>query len=117
MKGVTLTNLKHIKTPKGDIFGALKKTTLTTDAIALYMPDTLNYQHRQGYSDMSPGNSLLGQLIEAGTSEYDKFTQGQGAYDSIKNAIIKTGLAVGTELAKGKAGEVGALGAFAATGV
>jgi len=26
MKGVTLTNLKHIKTPKGDIFGALKKT-------------------------------------------------------------------------------------------
>ena len=98
-------------------FGALKKTTLTTDAIALYMPDTLNYQHRQGYSDMSPGNSVLGQAIQAGTSEYEKFTQGQGAYDSIKNTAIKTGLAKLTQIAKDKAGEVGALGAFAATGV
>ena len=98
-------------------FGALKKTTLTTDAIALYMPDTLNYQHQQGYSDMSPGNSVLGQAIQAGTSEYEKFTQGQGAYDSIKNTAIKTGLAKLTQVAKDKAGEVGALGAFAATGV
>ena len=98
-------------------FGALKKTTLTTDAIALYMPDTLNYQHRQGYSDMSPGNSFLGQVIVAGSSEYEKFTQGQDAFDSIKNAAIKTGLALLTKIAKDKAGEVGALGAFAATGV
>lgn len=98
-------------------FGALKKTTLTTDAIALYMPDTLNYQHRQEYSNMSPGNSVLGQAIQAGTSEYEKFTQGQGAYDSIKNTAIKTGLAKLTQIAKDKAGEVGALGAFAATGV
>ena len=98
-------------------FGALKKTTLTTDAIALYMPDTLNYQHRQGYSDMSPGNSFLGQVIVAGSSEYEKFTQGQDALDSIKNAAIKTGLALLTKIAKDKVGEVGALGAFAATGV
>jgi dTDP-4-dehydrorhamnose 3,5-epimerase len=26
MKGVLISNLKHVKTPKGDIYGALKKT-------------------------------------------------------------------------------------------
>ena len=81
------------------------------------MPDTLKYEHSQAYSDLSPGNSVLGQAIAAGTSEYEKFTQGQGAYDSIKNTVIKAGLAKLTQTAREKAGDVGALGAFAATGV
>jgi len=99
-------------------FGALRRTTLTTDAIALYMPDTLNYQHHQRYSDMSPGNSLLGQMIEAGVSSVDGIKAGgDKREEAIKNAVIKAGLAMGKQLAKDKAGEFGALGAFAATGV
>jgi hypothetical protein len=81
------------------------------------MPDTLNYTYSQSYSDLSPGNSVLGQSIAAGTSEYEKFTQGQSAYDSMKNTVIKAGLAKLTQTAKEKAGDVGSLGAFAATGV
>jgi hypothetical protein len=98
-------------------FGALKRTTLTTDSIALYMPDTLNYVYAQGYTDMSPGNSLLGQTIVAGADEYEKFTKGQSTFESLKNVAIKAGLSKLTDVAKEKAGEVGALGAFAATGV
>ena len=98
-------------------FGALKRTTLTTDSIALYMPDTLNYVYAQGYTDMNPGNSLLGQTIVAGADEYEKFTKGQSTFESLKNVAIKAGLSKLTDIAKEKAGEVGALGAFAATGV
>lgn len=98
-------------------FGALKKTTLTTDSIALYMPDTLNYVYVQGYTDMSPGNSILGQAITAGTDELEKYLSGQSGTESSKNAVIKAGAAALISGAKEKAGEVGALGAFAATGV
>ena len=112
-KSIIDTRLKNITDKR---FSVTKKTELTTDAIALYMPDTLNYIYSQGYSDLSPGNSVLGQSIAAGASEYEKFTQGQSAYDSMKNTVIKAGLAKLTEAAREKAGDVGALGAFAATG-
>lgn len=99
-------------------FGALKKTELTTDSIALYMPDTLNYTYAQGYTDTSPGNSVLGQAIEAGTSGYEKFKSGKESFiETVGNSAIKTALAAITSKAKESAGEVGALGAFAATGV
>ena len=113
-KTIIDTSIKNITDKR---LSVTKKTELTTDSIALYMPDTLNYEHSQAYSDLSPGNSVLGQAIAAGTSEYEKFTQGQGAYDSIKNTVIKAGLAKLTQTAREKAGDVGALGAFAATGV
>ena len=112
-KAIIDTSIKNITDKR---FSATKKTELTTDAIALYMPDTLNYVYSQGYSDLSPGNSVLGQAIGAGASEYEKFTQGQSAYDSMKNTVIKAGLAKLTQTAREKAGDVGALGAFAATG-
>jgi hypothetical protein len=32
----------------------------TTDTIALYMPDTLNFTHNQGYSDVKMGGGLFG---------------------------------------------------------
>ena len=107
-----------IKNITDNRFGALKKTQLTTDSIALYMPDTLNYVHTQGYSDMSPGNSLLGQAIQAGISGYENYKSGQeSSLDAIGNSAIKTALAAGSTAAKEKAGDVGALGAFALTGV
>ena len=97
-------------------FGALVKTELTTDSIALYMPDTLNYVYAQGYTDVSPGNSVLGQAIQAGTDELEKYLSGQSGIESLTNVAIKTGAAAIISGAKEKAGDVGALGAFAVTG-
>ena len=41
---------------------SVRKTQLTTDAIALYMPDTLLFQYNQSYDEMKPGNSIIGQI-------------------------------------------------------
>lgn len=45
----------------------VRKITRTTDSIALYMPDTLNFSHQQQYSSRSPG-SETGAMLAAGTS-------------------------------------------------
>lgn len=60
----------------GGSFSWLKTTKLTTDAIALYMPDTLQYSYTQNYEDMSVGNELLGKLAAAGQSALDDFRKG-----------------------------------------
>ena len=39
-----------------------RKTILTKDTIALYMPDTLMYSYNQSYESLSPGKSLAGQI-------------------------------------------------------
>jgi hypothetical protein len=112
----TITN--SIKNITDNRFGALKKTQLTTDSIALYMPDTLNYVHAQSYTETSPGSSLLGQAIQAGASGYENFKSGKESFlTSVGNSAIKTTLAALTGKAKEELGEIGALGAFAATGV
>jgi hypothetical protein len=49
----------------------IKTTKLTTDAIALYMPDTLNYTYTQSYSDVSMGGELGGQAAAAAKSAID----------------------------------------------
>lgn len=40
----------------------LRTTKRTTDSIALYMPNTLNFTHNQGYSDISLGGETLSTL-------------------------------------------------------
>lgn len=39
-----------------------RNTILTTDAVALYMPDTLMFTHSQEYQGLTPGQEGLGQL-------------------------------------------------------
>ena len=39
-----------------------RKTILTKDTIALYMPDTLMYSYNQSYESLSPGKNPLGQI-------------------------------------------------------
>jgi len=39
-----------------------RNTVLTTDAVALYMPDTLMFTHTQDYQGLTPGQEGLGQL-------------------------------------------------------
>ena len=76
----------------------LKTTELTTDAIALYMPDTLAYTYSQSYDNAEMGGELLGQLAAAGVSA--------------KEQMEKTGV-LGGVAALGKSGALG-LGSRAA---
>lgn len=46
----------------------IQTTKLTTDAIALYMPDTLNYEYSQQYEEVGMGNELGGQALAAGAA-------------------------------------------------
>jgi hypothetical protein len=59
----------------GEAFGSLnnvnflRRTKRTTDSIALYMPNTLNFTHTQGYSDLDLGSetaALLGAVGKVG---------------------------------------------------
>ncbi len=94
--------------------GLPTRTVLTTDAIALYMPDTIQYQQQQSYETLKPGTELLGQLIAGGKSVADEYKAGgQGA---IKNAAMKNAILIGGYNIANKAGAVGDLAFNAVTG-
>jgi len=70
----------------------INTTTRTKESIALYMPDTLMYNHTQTYSSIAMGKGPLGALFAAGRSAVDEFKKnGKPAdFDSI-SAAAKTG--------------------------
>lgn len=102
------------KTP----FGFINKTQLTTDSIALYMPDTIQFDSRQSYDGLSPGKELLGQALVALPGLVDAYRTGGGkaALESIK----KTGAlqALGERAIGGTTGatDTTRLGVFGVTG-
>ena len=85
-----------IKKITGGSSGLLRTTTLTTDAIALYMPDTLNYDYQQSFSDPGIGNSTFGKGAVAVKSAMD-------LYKETNSGTAVTKEALGT--AKAKAGQ------------
>jgi hypothetical protein len=87
----------------------LKTTELTTDAIAMYMPDTLNYSYTQSYSDLQLGNELGGKALAAAGSLKDAFSSGEGAADTAKAVLKAGGKTAGLELTSAAAGAVGGL--------
>jgi len=86
-----------IKRITGGSLNFLRTTKLTTDAIALYMPDTLQYTYAQSYDQLALGSELAGQALAGGKSVYDAFQSGNA--EGI-GAIGKTA----AEIAKQKAG-------------
>lgn len=94
--------------------GLPTRTVLTTDAVALYMPDTIQYQQQQSYDILKPGTEFLGQLAAAGAAEIEAYTSGiEGA---MKNTFLKNAALIGgSQLTKGL-GAVGELGFTATTG-
>jgi len=67
----------------------LQTTKLTTDAVALYMPDTLNYSYQQAYDQLSLGGEMLGQVAAAAKSTADEYeTEGGSA---AVNSLAKSG--------------------------
>ncbi len=70
-------------------FGFMNSTQLTTDSIALYMPDTIQFDSRQSYDGLSPGKELLGQALVALPGLVDTYRNGGGK--AALEAIKKTG--------------------------
>jgi hypothetical protein len=73
----------------------IRTTKRTTDSIALYMPDTLQYTHAQGYEQMDIGKEIAGAIGTAAASTVDSTQNGTG--DALKNAIgaLKAGAVKG----------------------
>lgn len=92
-KAVIDTSIKKIT---GGSLGFLKTTTLTTDAIALYMPDTLNYTYAQGYDQLQLGGEMTGQALAAGGSIVERVKAGD--YKGAAGAAAK---AAGGNILKG----------------
>jgi len=59
----------------GSIFNGLT-SYITTDSIALYMPDTLTYTYSQSYDSPNIGDELGGKVLGAGKSALDSYIQG-----------------------------------------
>ena len=94
----------------GDIVRGIKKTTRTGQVIALYMPDTLQFDYTQDYESLSLGATAAG--IAGGSAAGSIGQEGQGAFTTALKSIP----AVIQAEANKRLGAIGALGGFLATG-
>ncbi len=93
----------------------IRTTQLTRDAIALYMPDTLLYQHNQAYDEPAIGNENLGQLLGGLRSYADNYGESKDTKKANSSAI-KTAALFGLNKAAGAAGSTGKVLFTKATG-
>ena len=107
--GDSASTSAHIDTSIKEITNKsfLKTTQLTTDAIALYMPDSLNYSYTQSYTDLNLGNELGGKALAAGSSIIDAFKGGEGAADKAGSVLKSAGTSAGLEGVSAAAGLIG----------
>ena len=81
----------------------LRTVRKTTDTIALYMPDTLQFNYNQGYSDIQmnqgalPGFAAAG---DAGVSAIQNILKGGNIMSAIKGALKNMTPFIGTKLAE-----------------
>jgi hypothetical protein len=104
-----------IKRITGGSLSFLRTTTLTTDAIALYMPDTLNYSYSQTYDSAAIGGEIGGKVLAAGKSAVDSFNE-DGSVKAGSTLAKAVGGAVLQGAARAAAGQTGDLLFTAATG-
>jgi hypothetical protein len=81
------TNVKQIT---GSRF--INTTTRTKESIALYMPDTLMYNHTQTYSSISMGKGLVGGLFAAGRSALEEYKASIQGGDDMGDSLKKAGI-------------------------
>jgi len=91
-------------------FGFLNTTSLTTDAIALYMPDTLLFSHNQIYEGLTPGNEIAGQLAVAAPGLVESFKKGGIKEASIAALKSGAGQVFAKNLGAGQTGQLALLG-------
>jgi len=93
------SSLGNVKNISGSSF--IRKTKMTTDSIALYMPDTLLYAYNQTYADVSLTDTLAGQVAAAGVS----FMEAQQGYKQKVSTFMSSMLkSAGITLAKNAIG-------------
>jgi len=71
--------------------GFLRTVTKTSETIALYMPDTLNFVQPQGYADLEMGNSIVTALFAGGSAVADSiraYTSG-GSKEAFKSSLTR----------------------------
>lgn len=71
-------------------FEGLNTTKLTNDAIALYMPDTLNFDSSANYSELTPGNDPLMQGIMAASEVASAYASGLRG-SQLASVAVKSG--------------------------
>ena len=90
-----------------------RKTQITKDAIALYMPDTLAYTYAQSYTNADVGGENIGKALAAGNSVLDAIGGAKGfgakAKAGISTAADAATAFVGTTAAKKIVGAAGSL--------
>jgi hypothetical protein len=84
-----------IKRITGGSLSFLRTTKLTKDAIALYMPDTLNYTYSQSYDQLTLGEELGGQGLAAAKSVMDAYQS--GGYSAAAGAVAKSAVETGKQ--------------------
>jgi len=104
-----------IKKITGGSSGLLRTTTLTTDAIALYMPDTLNYDYQQTFDDPKIGNSTLGKGAVAVKSAMDLYKDTDSGSAVLKEAASAGKDKAAETLIKAVVGKTAGGAAFTAT--
>jgi hypothetical protein len=73
--GIIQNSIKN-KQGAAELLSNFRKTEMTSDTIALYMPDTLMYSYNQSYESLSPGKSVAGQIAAQFTGK-DNTEQGK----------------------------------------
>jgi hypothetical protein len=71
--------------------GFLRTVTKTSETIALYMPDTLNFVQPQGYADLEMGNNMVTALFAGGSAVADSiraYTSG-GSKEAFKSSLTR----------------------------
>jgi len=79
----------------------INTTTRTKEAIAIYMPDTLMYNHTQSYSSVQLGGGIAGAILAAGRSAVESFKKNGGKLDG--GTLLKSATAGLKELASASA--------------
>ena len=120
----------NVAAVKGGSLQFLKTTKRTSEAISLYMPDTLMFNQTQSYDQLNIGGGLPGQLLAAGEANADAIkaglaagkegdmSAGLAAIESVDKAALarQGGMFAGANLARNFGGGAGELAFTAATG-
>jgi len=89
--------------------GSIRATTRIKNSIALYMPNTLNFDYAQGYSNASLLDSTLGKSLAvvgaAGSSVVDAISKGEFG-DALKNASPFVAKFLSEKFAGGGSGQI-----------
>ena len=106
-------NIKSLVVNSGDLTRSIRKTTRTGQVIALYMPDTLQFDFTQNYENLS----LSGAAGAAAGAAIQKLNDGGGAGAAAGAAGTAALISAGKSYLASKVGEgVAGVGAFLAVG-